>query len=203
MCFKDIYNYLKTINKKRFTLPFVGIIALLIIDDIRNFTYMPLILSFGSFIIFWNFPILVYESTSKPLYYEDIFIDENKLPNYEIDEVLKNKFKNILLNILIISNSLLFGALGDYWLYKKRDTTTYIEIIGMTGGIIKIFQIINQVIAKIMLSILKHIIERENNNIDDKDTKAILEVIELKQINTDDINNDYNISNKRPRIYSM
>jgi len=203
MCFKDIYNYLKTINKKRFALPFVGIIALLIIDDIRNFTYMPLILSFGSFIIFWNFPILVYESTSKPLYYEDIFIDENKLPNYEIDEVLKNKFKNILLNILIISNSLLFGALGDYWLYKKRDTTTYIEIIGMTGGIIKIFQIINQVIAKIMLSILKHIIERENNNIDDKDTKAILEVIELKQINTDDINNDYNISNKRPRIYSM
>ena len=203
MCFKDIYNYLKTINKKRFTLPFVGIIALLIIDDIRNFTYMPLILSFGSFIIFWNFPILVYESTSKPLYYEDIFIDENKLPNYEIDEALKNKFKNILLNILIISNSLLFGALGDYWLYKKRDTTTYIEIIGMTGGIIKIFQIINQVIAKIMLSILKHIIERENNNIDDKDTKAILEVIELKQINTDDINNDYNISNKRPRIYSM
>ena len=146
MCFKDIYNYLKTINKKRFTLPLVGIIALLIIDDIRNFTYMPLILSFGSFIIFWNFPILVYESTSKPLYYEDIFIDENKLPNYEIDEVLKNKFKNILLNILIISNSLLFGALGDYWLYKKRDTTTYIEIIGMTGGIIKIFQIINQLV---------------------------------------------------------
>ena len=27
------------------------------------------------------------------LYYEDLFIDEKKLPNYEVDERIKHKFK--------------------------------------------------------------------------------------------------------------
>lgn len=181
----SVCNYLKTMPKKRYALPFVGIFCLIGIDEIRNFTFLPLIVSIGCFIIFWNFPIIVYESASKPLYYEDIFIDDKKLPNYEINDVLKNKFKNILLNVLIVSNSLLCGALSDYWLYKKTNVETYIEILGMTGGIIKIFQIINHVISKIMLSILKRIIKKENIELNNKEVSEIINVIDLKTINKD------------------
>lgn len=180
MCFKVC----KTIPKKRFALPFIGVFVLLILEEVRNFMYLPIVFSFGSFILFWNFPFLVYESASRPLYYEDIFIDEKKLPNYEISEELKTKFKNILLWVLIITNSLLVGALSDYWLFKSTEVnkSNYIEIIGMTGGIIKIFQIVNNGVAKIMLKLVKDKIKRENDLVQSKENQTIKEIIDLKTI---------------------
>lgn len=179
-CFKCC----KKIPKKRFALPFIGVFVLLILEEVRNFMYLPIVFSFGSFIIFWNFPFLVYESASRPLYYEDIFIDEKKLPNYEISDELKNKFKSILLWVLIITNSLLVGALSDYWLFKSTEVnkSNYIEIIGMTGGIIKIFQIVNNGVAKIMLKIVKDKIKRENVLVQAKENEIIKGIIGLKTV---------------------
>ena len=51
-CFKCC----KKIPKKRFALPFIGVFVLLILEEVRNFMYLPIVFSFGSFIIFWNFP---------------------------------------------------------------------------------------------------------------------------------------------------
>lgn len=181
-CFKCC----KKIPKKRFALPFIGVFVLLILEEVRNFMYLPIVFSFGSFIIFWNFPFLVYESASRPLYYEDIFIDEKKLPNYEISDELKNKFKSILLWVLIITNSLLVGALSDYWLFKSTEVnkSNYIEIIGMTGGIIKIFQIVNNGVAKIMLKIVKDKIKRENVLVQAKENEIIKGIIGLKTVDS-------------------
>ena len=180
----NYFKCCKKIPKKRFALPFIGVFVLLILEEVRNFMYLPIVFSFGSFIIFWNFPFLVYESASRPLYYEDIFIDEKKLPNYEISDELKNKFKNILLWVLVITNSLLVGALSDYWLFKSTEVnkSNYIEIIGMTGGIIKIFQIVNNGVAKIMLKIVKDKIKRENALVQVKENQIIKGIIGLKTI---------------------
>ena len=70
------------------------------------------------------------------------------------------------------------GGLSDYWLYKTTavEMANYMEIIGMTGGIIKIFQIINNVIAKIMLKIVREKIKKENiivQNEENTDTNYI------------------------------
>tara|TARA_Y100000389_G_C17197820_1_gene382097 strand:- start:80 stop:658 length:579 start_codon:yes stop_codon:yes gene_type:complete len=180
----NYFKCCKKIPKKRFALPFIGVFVLLILEEVRNFMYLPIVFSFGSFIIFWNFPFLVYESASRPLYYEDIFIDEKKLPNYEISDELKNKFKSILLWVLVITNSLLVGALSDYWLFKSTEVnkSNYIEIIGMTGGIIKIFQIVNNGVAKIMLKIVKDKIKRENALVQVKENQIIKGIIGLKTI---------------------
>lgn len=185
MCCK-CFKCCKKIPKKRFALPFIGVFVLLILEEVRNFMYLPIVFSFGSFIIFWNFPFLVYESASRPLYYEDIFIDEKKLPNYEISDELKNKFKSILLWVLIITNSLLVGALSDYWLFKSTEVnkSNYIEIIGMTGGIIKIFQIVNNGVAKIMLKIVKDKIKRENVLVQAKENEIIKGIIGLKTVDS-------------------
>lgn len=185
---------LNNIPKKRYALPFMGIFSLLYFEEVRNFTYLPLVFSFGSFIIFWNFPQLVYETASRPLYYEDIFIDEKKLPNYDVSDELKIKFKNILLRVLIITNSLLVGGLSDYWLYKTTavEMANYMEIIGMTGGIIKIFQIINNVIAKIMLKIVREKIKKENIILQNEENTLIRTILPLK-IEGKDVSRSYSI----------
>ena len=81
------------------------------------------------------------------------------LPNYNIDSDLKNKFQCILLWVLIITNSILVGALSDYWLYKTTSKdNSIIQIIGITGGIIKIFQIVNNTVGRILLKIIKRVL---------------------------------------------
>jgi hypothetical protein len=152
----------KDIPIKRYFLPLIGVFALSALPELQNFVYLPLIITFGFLILFWNFPWIVYYTASKPLYYQDLFIDEKKLPNYDVDESIKYKFKMILESVLIISNALLTGALADYYLYKTTGAEGYIEILGVTGGIIKIFQMINNSISRFMLKILKRCIRKEN-----------------------------------------
>ena len=72
-------NNLLHVKKKRYFLQLVLLSGLCVFDDVRTFVYTPLIITFSFFILFWNFPSLVYYTASRPLYYEDIFIDEKKL----------------------------------------------------------------------------------------------------------------------------
>ena len=84
------------IKIKRYFLPLTGIISLLFFEDYQNYISFPLIIGFVSLIIFWNVPKIVYYTASKPLYYEDLFIDVKKLPNYNVVKKIKNRFKYIL-----------------------------------------------------------------------------------------------------------
>ncbi len=68
-----------------------------------------------------------------------------------------------MLWILIVTNSILTGVLSDYWLYKTDQIKTWFEILGVTGGIIKLFQIINNSICRYMLKILQGFIRKEND----------------------------------------
>jgi len=184
MCYKNNCCELprcKDIPIKRYFLPLIGVFALAALPELRNFIYLPLIITFGFLILFWNFPWIVYYTASKPLYYQDLFIDEKKLPNYDVDEGIKYKFKLILETVLIISNALLTGALADYYLYKTIGNEGYIEILGITGGIIKIFQMINNTISRLMLKILKRCIKKENQDLKRKQVENIERIIRLKR----------------------
>ena len=66
--------------------------------------------------------------------------------------------------MLITSNALLVSALSEFWLYKVQLLNSYIEIIGITGGIVKIFQIVNNTITRIMLKVLRKFIKIENRH---------------------------------------
>lgn len=167
---------------KRCFLPFTAVIFLFFYEEVRNAIYLPLIMTFVFFILFWNFPFIVYHTASKPLYYEDLFIDEKKLPNYEVEETIKAKFQCILQWVLIITNSLLVGSLSEYWFYKLNKDKIYnwIEIIGVTGGIIKIFQIANNTIVKVMLKILRHYVKQESTQYKLNQIDTIKDIIQLK-----------------------
>ena len=174
-------QYCKNIPIKRYFLPLIGILALTVLPEVRNFVYLPLIVIFGFLILFWNFPWIVYYTASKPLYYQDLFIDEKKLPNYEVDEGIKLKFKMILETVLIISNALLTGVLADYYLYKTIGNEGYLEILGITGGLIKIFQIINNSISRLLLKILRRYIKKETIDLKRKQVENIERIIRLKR----------------------
>ena len=49
---------------------------------------------------------------------------------------------------------------GLWWLYKTNNNFLLFEIIGITGGIIKIFQTINNTISRYMLGILRRQIKK-------------------------------------------
>ena len=92
----------------------------------------------------------------------------------------------MLIWILIISNCVFVGVLADYWLYKTTNITSYLEIIGVTGGIIKIFQMINNSISKGMIKILKSCIKKENKRIRKDQKERIERIISLKKIESKD-----------------
>jgi hypothetical protein len=151
----------KEIRVKRIFLPCIGISSLIIFREIQTYVYLPIIIGFFFFIIFWNFPKIIYISNTKPLYYEDLFVDTDKLPLLDISPFVKTKFENTFERTLIVTNTLLIAALSDYWLYRTHTTTSIMTVLGVTGGILKIFQIINYSSGAIILFITRKLIKRE------------------------------------------
>ena len=174
-----------SISPKRYLLPFVGILGFLYLEEVRNFIYIPLLISPTCIIIFWNFPKLVYFTNSKPLYYEDLFIDERKLPNYDVNKDIKKKYRQILCWSFIITNSLFLGGLAEYWFYRTHNSTSYMEIIGITGGIIRVFQMINTLIGKIILWSIRRQVRKDNIRLKQKTSQKFKRMIYLlKQMQT-------------------
>ena len=170
----------KDIKCKRYFLPLIFTPAAALHPEVFNFYYFPLVVGFSAFIIFWNFPKIVYYTASRPLYYEDLFIDEKKLPNYDVSNKLKKKFQCILEWILIVTNTLLEAGLSEWWLYKTSQNLNVMELVGITGGIIKMFQLVNNTISRVMLKILRRRIKKENQQIRETQSKKISELVNFK-----------------------
>ncbi len=181
------------IDKKRFFLPLISLISLVWFEEFYNYLYFPIVVGIVSFIFFWNFPNFVYKTISKPLYYEDLFIDDNKLPSYDVDIIIKKRFKFILKWTLIVNATLLTSVLSDYYLYKVnniKDNT--FQILGITGGLIKLFEMINNTICKYILKIMRYFIKKENEKIKklkiEQNTRIFME---MKEFNLEDEDDNY------------
>lgn len=181
-CRKDCKKRCKKIPIKRYFLPLMGILAIIPFEEFRTLIYLPIIVFVSSAILFWNYTWIVYYTASKPLYYEDLFLDIKKLPNYEVDNVIKKRFKLILEIVLVITNSILMSILADVWILRTNDDKDILSIIGTTGGIIKIFQIINNTISRTMLKILRNFILKESQDMHNDKRAKIKNLIELKDI---------------------
>jgi hypothetical protein len=78
--------------------------------------------------------------------------------------------------MLILSNSLFVAALADYFYYETlhiRDES-YVGVLGITGGIIKMFQLVNHGSGVILLlytrgELLKNILNSNSENNDNID----------------------------------
>lgn len=149
---------------KRASLILIGIIALLWDPHIQNYFYIPLVIFFSAFTIFWNFPVLILFTNSRPLYYEDLFIADWNVKLLDINDGVRKKFETRFQCILIFSNSVFCAALADYWLYELLDKKdySYVGLLGITGGIVKIFQFINHCSGSILLACTRKALLKRN-----------------------------------------
>lgn len=147
---------------KRLFLPLMGCAAVFVIPESRTYIYLPMVTFLSSIIVYSNFPLLILFTNSRPLYYEDLFIDFAQLPLMNIDADVKARYIFILELCIILTNSLFTAAMSEYWFYQVSDERSYVEIIGITGGILKIFQLINHVNGCAILFVLKQMIQRED-----------------------------------------
>ncbi len=217
------------ISRKRVFLPFIATISLITVDIFESYLYLPLVVFVAFFIIFWNFPWMVYISNTRPLYYEDLFIDNEMLvknksstntllitsPNgkntAEINPIIRQRFERKFLNVLIFTNSLFMGALADYWLYKSnydnryglddKSEDDYYEIIGVTGGILKIFQFLNNTIGSVMLHFIQNQLKKEHHAVIRRlrAEQGHPKKVELQLIGLDNIN--HRITDSPPKTH--
>ena len=168
---KNYYNLLKKINYKRYfllLLPFNYFLS--VNENYNNYYILGSFTFFDSLIILGNFTFIVTCTNAKPLYYEDIYIDSKRLPLIELDEKRKNFYKTYYTIILVFSNSFLISALICYWSSKVGSISSYIEIIGVTGGLIEIAACFNNLTGKMAIFFIKHIIKIQiasQNSLDD------------------------------------
>ena len=146
------YCLRKTVLRKRAFLLLLGFLYFVSVEHTHHYVYFPIIIFAVSFVVFYNFPLLVYCSNSKPLYYEDLFIDTSKLPLLDLDPNIRKRFENSFELTLVVTNSFLLAGMSDYWIYKTVNHDTFIEIVGITGGILQIFQIVNNILGSLLLS---------------------------------------------------
>ena len=185
----------KKIQKKRYFLPLTGVFIFLGLEEMQTFIYAPIVVSFGFFIIFWNFPFLAYYNNTAKIRVKDLFIDSDKLPNYDVHPKIKKKFQRIFEWSVIISASLLTGALADFWLYKTTGDESWFEIIGITGGIFNIFQMVDGIIGYIILKILRRYLIKETSRFKKRRLSNLKRIIQLK-INQSKIKKSFMMASK-------
>ena len=161
----------RSVKYKRVSLLLLSLLGLLWHSDIaqQNYYAAPAIVFTCAFVLFWNFPIFVLFINSRPLYYEDLFLKDTSVPLTGLTTRVREKFENRFQTVLIFTNSMFTAALADYWLYQFSDATaetgnvSIVGLMGITGGIIKIFQLVNHTSGSILLYCTRKAIIEENN----------------------------------------
>tara|TARA_Y100000992_G_scaffold50484_1_gene29723 strand:- start:2365 stop:2913 length:549 start_codon:yes stop_codon:yes gene_type:complete len=154
--FKFCYNL--NIPFERLSLLSLCLLFLLLDKKLYNdYIFISFISFFSSIVIFSNFPIIVTWNNEKPIYYEDLYIDLDKLPIIQLEENQKNTYKKTYTRTLIISNSILISILICYWKFRTENTGS-LEMMGVTGGILQIASMFNIFSGRIILFLIKKFI---------------------------------------------
>lgn len=167
------------IPTKRYFLPLIGVMGVIAVDGVISYTYLPLVVGFSSFIMFWNFPKLAVMFNSRPTYYEDLFIKNHNKEEVVLEDEQRKWFENVFQWSLIVSSSMLCGALSCYWLFNAEAVGmgTFFEIVGVTGGILKIYYVVNFTIGSVIIYFLKRKIK--NGTIQEKELIIVNDQIYL------------------------
>tara|TARA_A100001015_G_scaffold317214_1_gene433570 strand:- start:133 stop:831 length:699 start_codon:yes stop_codon:yes gene_type:complete len=176
-------NLMCNLPIKRYFLPLIGIIGIIAVEGVISYSYLPFIVGFSSFILFWNFPKLAIMFNSRPTYYEDLFVSSHNKVEVNLNGEERKRFENIFEWALIISSSILCGGLSCYWLFNSqtRNVITFFEIMGITGGILKIYYIVNYTIGSVIIYFLK---KKIKNNENKELSEVVINYNEIYDVNT-------------------
>ena len=183
-----IFNYIKKLNIQydRYSLLLLSLLFLLLDKNYYNsYVFIAIISFFSSMIIFFNFPWIIIWNSSKPIYYEDLYIDETKLPEIPLTNYQKDTYQNYYRRSLIFSNSILISILICYWKFKTENTT-FIEKVGTSGGLLQIASLLNNLLARIILYCIKSFISIKIDDLNE-DFNELPTPIHVDQNNSNEI----------------
>lgn len=171
-CGNTTMECIRSVKPKRYLFLCFNVGFILIEKEYRNNDYIFCSIIFiMCMIVFINFPSLVLWYNLKPLYYDEMNIDFEKLPKLEGFEIIKKRYKNYFSYVLMVSNSSLIAILMNYWFIKTKDLESSYEVIGVTGGILQVFQLVNLCSGTTTLYMMKYLTPSEkvipDNSIDD------------------------------------
>lgn len=154
--FNSLKNYLKSLQYRRYFLPLLGLTGILFYKESYNNYYILASITFlNSIVILGNFTQIVIWTNAKPVYLEDLYVDSTKLPVLSLDNKRKKIHKKIYTRILVFSNSTLLSVLVCYWKLNLNKNVSFLEILGMTGGLIEIAACFNVLTGRITLHFIK------------------------------------------------
>ena len=116
--------------------------------------------------IFWNFPIFIKILHTRPVYYEDILIIDNRGNN-------PNYLQNIFLYVNGTATIIFIIISGIYFYRRVEGRMDFTESVGIFGGITIVYSKIQMYFGKGILSILFYIKNKNNN-------ETVIDVIEFK-----------------------
>jgi hypothetical protein len=83
------------------------------------------------------------------------------IPTIALSDKQKDIYKSAYHAILVFSNSLLMCAIANYWLFKTSSVTSYYEIVGIIGGLLKIAGSINHSTGRMSIYIIRSCIRNQ------------------------------------------
>lgn len=134
----------------------------------KRILYMPFAATISSFIFFCNFPSIVLTLHTRPIYYDDLIMKDYEDDSENIyDDSFRKRFQNIFRWTITVTSSLMAGVMVDVWYMRYTEIGgintqgSILLILGVTGGIVKLYSTVQERLGNILMYILKKFKQRE------------------------------------------
>ena len=157
----QLYIEISKKNKKKQFCLFVplAIVVLFILyyQELMNTWYVSAGSLIGSWVVFWNYPQIGIFLQHKPIYIQDLVINNSSLD-------IRYKFINYYSYITNFFLALLVMCVADYALFKsdhEERPRSALEVAGIIGGLFSIYFKFQSVIGKLVLTICYKLKQRQ------------------------------------------
>lgn len=161
--------------------------------------YVPLATGLSSLVVFLNFPIIVVSLHSRPVYYDDLVIKDFHVETQPsiYDDTFRRKYQRIFRTVIAFTSSLLVVGTTELWYFRdtlfsdhesNTDVVKSFVVIGVIGGIMRIYYATTVFIGKCVIFVLKIMKRREQEHLHLETQQRIKEDLERESIPLETLN---------------
>lgn len=148
--------------------------------------YVPFSCGVCSLIVFLNFPSIVIALHSRPIYYDDLIIkDYNEDESNKLyDDEFRRKYQKIFRIIIATTSSVMVAVTTELWYFRnslfsdgdnsRSQTVSFVVILGVLGGMLRIYYGATMMIGKSLMIILKILKKREQKSLRQHEQQQIV-----------------------------
>lgn len=183
-------------------------------DGIYGEFYIPVLCGLSALIIFLNFPAVVIFLHSRPIYYDDLIIKNYDGDGYIYDEEFRKKYQHIFRWIASVTSSVMVAITILMWFIRNTmihsddgsstsgdsrsgngtKALNIFVILGIIGGMMRIYYTATMLIGRVLLSILKLLKRREQERRRLEIEHKMLIELDTIDIRSVDVTNDRHMS---------